>query len=110
MREPTAVYDIIFIGAGHNSLTCASYLAKGGLSVMVLEKRLDPGGGMNTEHVHDGFYHNLHSVFHVSADEVPPPMDLELEKFGCRYVIPYVNHAQLLKDGKSLVAYSDKNK
>ena len=32
-------YDIVIIGGGHNGLVCAAYLAKGGLSVKVLEKR-----------------------------------------------------------------------
>ena len=38
-------YDAIIIGAGHNGLVCASYLAKEGLSVLVLERLPKPGGG-----------------------------------------------------------------
>jgi beta-carotene ketolase (CrtO type) len=42
-------YDIVIIGAGHNGLVCASYLLKAGYSVLLLERRLVPGGGATTE-------------------------------------------------------------
>ena len=37
-------YDVIVIGAGHNGLTCAGYLAKAGLKTLVLEQRNQVGG------------------------------------------------------------------
>ncbi|MCZ6828229.1 MAG: FAD-dependent oxidoreductase [Gammaproteobacteria bacterium] len=43
-------YDVIIIGAGHNGLTCAAYLAKAGLRVKVLESHpagAHPGGGVS---------------------------------------------------------------
>lgn len=42
-------YDVIIIGADHNGLVCAGYLLKAGYSVLLLEKRLVPGGAATTE-------------------------------------------------------------
>src|SRR5579872_2861785 len=44
-----ARYDVIIIGAGHNGLTAAAYLAKAGLRVLVLERRSIVGGAAVTE-------------------------------------------------------------
>jgi phytoene dehydrogenase-like protein len=43
--------DVVIIGAGHNGLTCAAYLARGGLSVLVLERRDVVGGACVTEEI-----------------------------------------------------------
>ncbi len=51
----TNQYDIIVIGAGHNGLTAAAYLAKSGKRVLVLEKRKIIGGSVVTETFQDGF-------------------------------------------------------
>jgi phytoene dehydrogenase-like protein len=47
-------YDAIIIGAGHNGLVAAAYLAKAGKKVLVLERRDIPGGTLVTEEF-DGF-------------------------------------------------------
>jgi phytoene dehydrogenase-like protein len=57
----------IIIGGGHNGLVCASYLAKAGYSVEVLEARSSVGGGAATTQFGDGFQvsglaHVLHSL------------------------------------------------
>ena len=41
-------YDVIIVGAGHNGTTTAAYLAKCGLSVLVLEERPEGGGAQET--------------------------------------------------------------
>lgn len=48
------VYDAIVIGAGHNGLTAAAYLARGGLSTLVLERRDIVGGCCVTEEIAPG--------------------------------------------------------
>ena len=48
-------YDAIIIGAGHNGLVAACYLAKSGLKTLVLEAREVVGGGAVTEEIHPGF-------------------------------------------------------
>ncbi len=49
------MYDCIIIGAGHNGLVCANYLAQAGQKVMVLERRHLPGGACVTEGLWPGF-------------------------------------------------------
>ena len=49
------IYDAILIGAGHNSLVAAAYLAKAGKKVLVLERRNVPGGMLAPENFGEGF-------------------------------------------------------
>ena len=51
-----ANYDVIIIGAGHNGLVAASYLAKAGRRVLVLERRGSVGGIAVTEEIFPGFH------------------------------------------------------
>src|SRR5574341_357905 len=48
-------FDAILVGAGHNGLTTAAYLAKAGLKVLVLERRSAVGGSAVTEEIFPGF-------------------------------------------------------
>jgi phytoene dehydrogenase-like protein len=50
-----AKYDAIVIGAGHNGLTAAAYLARAGRKVLVLERRHVVGGAAVTEEIFPGF-------------------------------------------------------
>src|SRR5258705_4517633 len=58
--ERTA-YDVAIIGAGHNGLTCAAYLAGAGLKVVVLEMNDIVGGAAVTEEFHPGFRNSVAS-------------------------------------------------
>ena len=49
------MYDCVIIGAGHNGLICANYLAKAGKKVLVLEKRHLVGGCCVTEELAPGY-------------------------------------------------------
>jgi phytoene dehydrogenase-like protein len=61
----SVAYDVAVIGAGHNGLTCAAYLAGAGLSVVVLEKNAVVGGAAVTEEFHPG-YRNSVAAYAVS--------------------------------------------
>lgn len=61
-------YDSIVIGAGHNGLVCAAYLARGGQRVLLLEARGTPGGLAASYEFHPGFHVSpAHSLTHFSA-------------------------------------------
>ncbi len=49
-------WDVVVVGAGHNGLTCATYLAQAGLSVLVLEARSRVGGACTIQEVWPGYH------------------------------------------------------
>lgn len=73
--------DVIVIGAGHNGLTCAGYLARAGLRVLVLESRPVVGGAAVTEEFHPGFRNSVYS-YSVSLLHPRVIADLQLERHG----------------------------
>jgi beta-carotene ketolase (CrtO type) len=83
-------YDIVIVGAGHNGLVCAAYLLKAGYSVLLLERRSIPGGGATTEEIMPeeapGFKFNLCAIDHEFIHLGPVVEELELEKFGLKYL------------------------
>jgi phytoene dehydrogenase-like protein len=77
--------DVIVVGAGHNGLTCACYLAKAGLTVKVLERRGVVGGAAVTEEFHPGF-RNSTAAYTVSLLQAKVIRDLDLARHGLRIV------------------------
>lgn len=84
-RTASDVLDVAIIGAGHNGLTCAAYLAAAGLSVVVLEKNEVVGGAAVTEEFHPGFRNSVAS-YTVSLLSPKVIADLELAKHGLKVV------------------------
>jgi phytoene dehydrogenase-like protein len=80
-----ATADVVVIGAGHNGLVCACYLAKAGLKVQVLERRDVVGGAAVTEEFHPGF-RNSAASYTVSLLQAKVIRDLELARHGLRIV------------------------
>ncbi len=74
-------FDAIVIGAGHNGLTTANYLAMGGMKVCVLERRDVVGGAAVTEEFHPGYRNSLASYV-VSLLRPEVVSDLGLERYG----------------------------
>lgn len=73
-------YDTIIIGAGHNGLVCAAYLAKSGQRVLVLEASDGPGGLAASREFHPGFHTSVaQSVSHFSQKVSD---DLNLTSYG----------------------------
>src|SRR5450432_4065574 len=85
MAANTTQSDALIIGAGHNGLVCAAYLAAGGLKVTVLEQRDVVGGAAVTEEFHPGFRNSV-AAYTVSLLNPKVIRDLELANFGLRVV------------------------
>jgi len=78
-------YDVAIVGAGHNGLTCAAYLAGAGLRVIVLEKSAVVGGAAVTEEFHPGFRNSV-AAYTVSLLSPTVIRDLDLPAFGLTIV------------------------
>ncbi len=102
-------FDGIIIGAGPNGLALGGYLAKAGKKIVLLERRMEVGGGLATEQVTiPGFLHNTHAVYHAMVDFAPVFPDFELqEKYGLKFVYPDPVLVMPLKDGRSICLYQD---
>ncbi|MEM6485817.1 MAG: NAD(P)/FAD-dependent oxidoreductase [Pseudomonadota bacterium] len=74
-------FDALIIGAGHNGLTTANYLAAGGMKVCVLERRGLVGGAAVTEEFHPG-YRNSIASYVVSLLRPEVVRDLDLTRYG----------------------------
>ena len=77
--------DVVIIGAGHNGLTCAAYLAMAGLRVKVVERRKVVGGAAVTEEFHPGFRNSV-AAYTVSLLNPQIISDLKLHDHGLRIV------------------------
>ncbi len=77
---------IVIIGAGHNGLIAACYLARAGREVIVLEASDKPGGGSRTEERLPGYHFDMHSVAHNIINMTNIPAELELAKAGLEYI------------------------
>jgi phytoene dehydrogenase-like protein len=77
--------DVVIIGAGHNGLTCAAYLARAGLRVRVVERRRVVGGAAVTEEFHPGFRNSV-AAYTVSLLNPKIIADLGLAGHGLKIV------------------------
>src|SRR6266487_1611228 len=77
----TERHDVVVIGGGHNGLTSAAYLARAGLSTLVLERRHVLGGAAVTEEIFPGFRFSVCSYV-VSLLRPEIIRDLDLPKYG----------------------------
>src|SRR6202035_5118148 len=77
--------DVIIIGAGHNGLSCAAYLAMAGLRVKVVDRRKVVGGAAVTEEFHPGFCNSV-AAYTVSLLNPQIISDLKLAEHGLRIV------------------------
>ncbi len=77
--------DVVIIGAGHNGLTCAAYLAMAGLRVRAVERRKVVGGAAVTEEFCPGFRNSV-AAYTVSLLNPRIIADLKLHQHGLRIV------------------------
>jgi phytoene dehydrogenase-like protein len=102
----TSKYDCIVIGAGHNGLVCANYLAQAGWKVLVLERRSLIGGACVTEHLWPGY--KVSTASYVVSLLLPEVIrDLELERHGYRVLKRTPSSFTPLEDGRYLLLGSD---
>jgi phytoene dehydrogenase-like protein len=94
--------DVVIIGAGHNGLTCAAYLATAGLRVMVVERRKVVGGAAVTEEFHPGFRNSV-AAYTVSLLNPQVIRDLRLADHGLRIVERRAQNFLPAPDGSSLL-------
>ncbi|WP_319418640.1 beta-carotene ketolase CrtO [Pleurocapsa sp. FMAR1] len=104
-------YDAIAIGAGHNGLVCAAYLLNAGYSVLLLEKRPVPGGAATTEEAipeeAPGFKFNLCAIDHEFIFLGPIIEELQLNKYGLKYLSCDPHTFCPHPDGKYFLAHQD---
>ncbi|MGJ4887726.1 phytoene desaturase family protein [Bradyrhizobium sp. HKCCYLRH3099] len=94
--------DVIIIGAGHNGLTCAAYLAMAGLRVHVVERRKVVGGAAVTEEFHPGFRNSVAS-YTVSLLNPRVIADLKLHQHGLEIVERRAQNFLPSPDGRYLL-------
>jgi phytoene dehydrogenase-like protein len=104
-------FDAVVVGAGHNGLTCACYLARAGLRVLALD-RFETFGGMTIteeitlpEHRSD-----IHASGYLVAKLTPAPEELELSSHGLDPITPDPNWAHLFPDGRALSIFREPDK
>lgn len=82
-----ADFDVIVVGAGHNALVCAAYLAKAGYRVGVFERRSMVGGAVATSDAYvPGYRFDLGGSAHILIRLTPVVEELGLEAYGLDYL------------------------
>ena len=102
----TDKYDVVLVGAGHNGLVCATYLAKSGKKVLVLEANASPGGCAATREFSPGY-----SVSSCAQwlNQLHPAVtrDLALESHGLQWAARELASISLDLDGQHLTQRGD---
>jgi phytoene dehydrogenase-like protein len=94
--------DVVIIGAGHNGLTCAAYLAMAGLRVKIVERRNTVGGAAVTEELLPGFRNSV-AAYTVSLLNPKIIADLKLHEHGLRIVERRAQNFLPAPDGSYLI-------
>jgi phytoene dehydrogenase-like protein len=98
-------HDVIVVGAGHNGLVAACYLARAGLDVLVLERNDYVGGAAVSRRLYGDFiYSNCSYVCSLLRPEIM--RGLELPRFGLQ-IIPYEGGCTMMRDGGHLALYDN---
>src|ERR1700685_1435255 len=98
-------HDAIIVGAGHNGLVAACYLARAGLDVLVLDRTPYIGGAAASRRLYDGFtYSNCSYVCSLLRTEII--RELNLPGYGLQ-IIPYEGGCTMMRDGGNLALYDN---
>lgn len=90
--------DVIVVGAGHNGLICAAYLADAGLDTLLIEAR-DTVGGLASTEADLGAKFNICNCDHTMIRAMPIIDELDLESHGLEYLESELASIQLFHDG-----------
>src|SRR5258708_4488160 len=101
--------DVVIIGAGHNGLTCAAYLAMAGLRVKVVDRRKVVGGEAVAEEFHPGFRNSV-AAYTVSLLNPQIIADLKLAEQGLRIVERRAQNFLPAPDGSYLLTGEGRTK
>jgi phytoene dehydrogenase-like protein len=102
----TLPHDIVIIGAGHNGLVAACYMAKAGLKPLVLERRETVGGAAVTEEFYKDF--RCSTLAHATGPLLPKiAHDFQLARHGLTIINPETRVLALNPDGVPLRIYDD---
>ncbi|MEJ2274526.1 MAG: FAD-dependent oxidoreductase, partial [Woeseiaceae bacterium] len=98
-------YDAIVVGAGHNGLTTAAFLARAGLDVVCVEKNDYIGGAAVSRNLYkDWIYSNCSYVCSLLRPEIFRA--LELHRHGLQ-ITPYGGSVQFMENGDYFGSYHD---
>lgn len=98
-------HDVIVIGAGHNGLVAACYLARAGLDVLVVERNPYIGGAAVSRKLYGDFtYSNCSYVCSLLRTEIIRSLDLP--RYGLQ-IIPYEGGCTMMRDGGHLALYDN---
>ena len=104
--QPSTPYEAIVIGAGHNGLVAAAYLAKAGVRTLVLERRATLGGTVETRSLADG--KRAPGLFHTVGRLRPSvARELRLRGQGLTLVAPEVRAFAPQPDGRAVTLWAD---
>lgn len=104
----TAKYDVIVIGAGHNGLVAAGYLARAGRTVLVVERRDRVGGPCSVVEYFPGYT----AAITNSPGSLEPKIvtDMDLARFGLRFLHPDPSMIMPFPDGRAFVAWRERER
>jgi phytoene dehydrogenase-like protein len=100
-------YDVIVVGAGHNALVSAAYLAAAGYRVGVFERRCSVGGATTTAELVKGYRFDLGGSAHILIRLTPIAEELALGDHGLDYVELDPLFFAPFEDGESLFFWRD---
>lgn len=109
MPDMSVECDVVIVGSGPNGLSAAVTLARAGLSVRVLERNAQIGGGARTQDLglYPGISHDICSAVHPMGVASPFFTQFNLSARGVELLQPEIQYAQPMANGIAGLAYRD---